>query len=247
MSFATIRRLFAGMLALVLLAGLVLIAPGTRPAAAQTGDIVLAFEGKVRSGPSKNTELAGILTLTPGADGSLTGGLDLGNGTVVPVEGTIGAGNVSVKFTISDTAIVFGIGTPNRQGGFSGPFVGPAAGDQGRWTSAPLTTINLDFSGTVERGANAGVTLAGPLTITANPLDDDKFTGALTVEGIGEFPVTGELNDDNTSIDITFDASVLAPGLTIEGEGELEDGAFEGPFKGPAPNDRGSWTATITQ
>jgi hypothetical protein len=245
MRFLRTHPIFAGLAVLLALALLAPFAPLGGKAAAAEGDIVLAFEGEVDEGPSEGTELAGILTLTPAANGALSGSLDTGAGDPIPVTGTLGGGNVSVAFDLPGDAVIFGIGTPNDKGGFSGAFVGPAAGDEGEWESQPLVSLTLNFSGTVEDGPNEGVTLAGPLAITINPLDDDKFTGALTVDGIGAIPVVGELNDDGDSIDVTFDTGAIAAGTTIEGEGELtSEGGYAGDFKGPGDDDEGTWTAT---
>ncbi|MBC8075453.1 MAG: hypothetical protein H7Y32_05205 [Chloroflexales bacterium] len=245
MRFLRTRPVFAVVAALIALAVAASFAPFGSKASAAPGDIVLAFEGKVSKGPSKGAKLEGILTLTPGANGALSGGLDTGAGDPIPVSGTLGAGNVSVAFDLPGEAIVFGIGTPNTKGGFSGTFVGPATGDQGKWKSEPVVSVTLNFSGTVNEGPNAGVTLAGPLAITVNPLDDDKFTGTLTVAGIGALPVTGELNDNGRTLDITFDTGAIAAGSTIEGEGtRTSAGGYAGDFKGPGAGDEGTWTAT---
>lgn len=80
------------------------------------------------------------------------------------------------------------------------------------------------------------------LTIVGN-----RFTGFLKTTDGANVPVQGRLITDEgqTLIRITFD---LGNGATIVGTGQQSaDGGFDGSFRGPAPRDRGSWTADPAQ
>lgn len=230
--------------AILLIAALIAtFAVATRPAAAQQGSgsapLLFNFEGSVTEGPSKGTELNGELSLTPAADGTVSGALTIGD-TAIPVTGRLAGTNISVTFDLGGGTYIFGIGRIFSDGIARGPFVGPASGDQGRWRAEPITVAAFDFSGTVNQGPSAGTTLAGLLTLK---IADGHFTGDLDINGT-KIPVAGRLTPahDGTRINITFD---LGNGVTIRGTGLSQaDGSFAGPFRGPAAGDRGTWTAT---
>lgn len=234
-----LRRIIQVMLGILAVALLVAAAPAAQTAAATSGDLLYSFEGRVRKGPSKGTELAGKLRLTPGDAGSVSGELTLGDGTQVPVSGRLANGNLSVTFDLGNGVLIFGIGQADEDGVFEGPFIGPAAGDSGKWEASPLTPAKFNFSGTVTRGPSAGTALAGVIDLAIDI--DDEFTGTFTFNGT-TIPVEGELKDDGKRIEITF---FVAEGVRIRGEGRATAaGGFAGPFRGPQPGDRGEWTAT---
>jgi hypothetical protein len=238
-----LRRVIQIIVGALALALLVAAAPSAQPAAAaSSGDLLYSFEGRVRKGPSKGTELAGQLRLTPGEAGSVAGALTLGDGTAIPVSGRLANGNLSVTFDLGNGVLVFGIGQADEDGVFEGPFVGPAAGDSGKWEASPLKQARFNFSGSVTRGPSSGTTLAGVIDLTIDI--DDEFTGTFTFNG-ASVPVEGELDDGGEEIEITF---FVAEGVRIRGEGEATaGGGFAGPFRGPQPGDRGQWTATPTE
>jgi hypothetical protein len=211
-----------------------------RPAAAQETTLLFAFSGTVRNGPSSSTIISGDLSLTPNADGTLTGALDVGD-TSIPVTGRLAGANITVTFDLGGGVFVFGIGRADEFGNFRGPFVGPASGDFGHWVARPITLASYDFSGTVERGPSTGTTLAGDLDLR---IIANRFTGTLTVDESTVIPVEGRISSHEGlfRIKITFD---LGGGVTIVGTGRTNaDGVFAGDFTGPQADDRGKWTAT---
>ena len=234
-----LRRLIQVMLGALALALLFTTVASAKPAKAASGDLLFAFEGEVRKGPSKGTELAGELKLTPNSDGTVTGKLTLGGGSAIDVTGRLSNGNLSVAFDLGGT-YVFGIGQADEDGVFKGPFVGPAAGDSGKWEASPITKANFNFSGAVTRGPSEGTTLAGVLALTID-IDND-FTGTLTLPDGTAIPAKGELNSSGSKIEVVF---YLSDTLRIRGKGDATTGGgFAGPFRGPQPGDRGEWTAT---
>jgi hypothetical protein len=209
------------------------------PRAADSGALTFAFRGRVDAGPAKGTVIAGDLSLTPAADGTVSGALDLPDGTSVPVSGRLAQGNLSVTFDLGGGVYIFGIGQANEDGEFEGPFVGPGEGNRGEWEATPITKASFNFSGTVRRGPSSGTTIAGLLALSID--GDGDFTGTLTV-GDTKIPVKGELDDEGAEIEVRFD---LGDGVMIRGEGDrTEDGGYAGSFKGPQSGDRGDWTAT---
>jgi hypothetical protein len=74
------------------------------------------------------------------------------------------------------------IGTANEELVFWGPFVGPASGDQGRWVAKPITTVQLDFTGTVLEDPTTGGVVAGRLTLDVQPNGCSlKYCSAITI------------------------------------------------------------------
>jgi hypothetical protein len=231
-------RLGTALIAAVLL--LTVASATARPVAAQTSGLVLAFTGTVDRGPSKGTTLAGDLNIAVGPDGRFDGGLVTDTGEI-PVEGRLVAGNLSITFILGQASFIFGIGQVQDNGSVRGSFIGPQAGDGGRWVADPITNLSLDFRGTVERGPSKGTTLAGPLFLK---IAGGRFTGLLKIADGTSVPVTGRLSTDDkqTRIAITF---ALGQDVTIVGNGtQTTDGGFAGRFRGPATGDRGSWKAT---
>lgn len=234
-----LRWLIRGLVG-VLAVALLLTAVPARPAAAASGDLLYFFEGRVRKGVSKGTELAGELKLTPASDGTVAGTLTLGNGTAISVAGRLANGNLSVSFDLGNGVYVFGIGQADEDGVFKGPFIGPAAGDSGRWQASPIAKAAFDFTGTVTRGPSKGTVLAGRLAVTIDI--DQEFTGSLTLGDGTVIPLRGELSDGGARIEVVFQ---VADGVRIVGKGTATaDGGFAGPFRGPQPGDRGEWVAT---
>ncbi|NJN18487.1 MAG: hypothetical protein HC822_20645 [Oscillochloris sp.] len=215
-------------------------AVSVRPVGAQSSELLFAFSGTVKTGPSTGTTLEGDLALTPAADGTVSGELRIGD-TAIPVSGRLSGTQISVSFDLGDGVYIFGIGRLGPSGNFRGPFVGPQDGDQGSWIAKPITEVTYNFSGTVERGPSTGTTLAGPLFLR---IIDNRFTGALTI-GDTEIPVRGRVINENgaTSINIFFN---LGNDVQIFGQGTADaDGNFSGSFRGPDQHDRGTWTATL--
>jgi hypothetical protein len=233
-------RTFARLGAALLVAALIAIAGYAQPAAA-ADPLVYAFSGTVTNGPSKGTKLDGELSLTPGANGGVSGTLTTAAGAI-PVSGTLSGKRISVAFDLGGGVFVFGIGKANSRGEFVGPFTGPTDDDRGTWYALPVSTLVLNFRGEVESGPSDGTVLAGPLTLKV--ATNNTFTGALALGAGTSVPVSGRLIADggSTRIRVTFD---LGDGVTILGTGTAAaDGSFAGPFTGPAKGDRGSWTAT---
>lgn len=230
--------------ALIVAVLLLTVASATaRPVAAQTTGLALAFTGTVDRGPSKGTTLTGDLNIAVAPDGRFDGGLVTDAGEV-PVEGRLVAGNLSITFILGQESFIFGIGQVRDNGSVRGSFIGPQAGDSGRWVANPIQNVELQFSGTVERGPSKGTTLAGPLLLK---IAGGRFTGLLKLADGTNVPVSGRLstNDKKPRVTITFD---LGGGVTIVGTGaQTEDGGFAGHFRGPADGDRGSWTATLSK
>jgi hypothetical protein len=235
-----LRRIIQVMIGALALALLVAAVPAAQPAAAApNSDLLYFFEGRVRKGPSKGTLLAGPLRLTPGEAGSVAGTLTLEDGTAVPVSGRLASGNLNVTFDLGNDVLIFGIGQADEDGVFKGPFIGPAAGDSGKWEASPLKQASFNFSGTVTRGPSTGTTLAGVIDLTIDI--DDEFTGTFTSNGTA-IPVEGELSNEGKKIEITF---LVAEGVRIRGEGKAtSEGGFAGPFRGPQSGDQGDWVAT---
>ena len=228
------RALLAAFVSLALLA-----AAFSSTVAAAEGDLTFAFRGRVNVGPAKGTILKGILKLTPAEDGSVSGSLELPDGTAAPVSGRLAQGNLSVSFDLGNGVYIFGIGYAKPNGEFEGPFFGPGEGNRGEWEAEPITIAAFNFSGTVNSGPSSGTTLAGELKLLIE--SDGDFTGMFMTGG-ATIPVKGELENDGAAIEVTFD---LGNGVKRRGEGErTEDGGYAGPFRGPQPGDRGEWTAT---
>jgi hypothetical protein len=236
-----LRRLILGMMGMLALALLAAAAPAPTPAmAAEGGDLLYYFEGTVRKGPSKGTELAGELKLRPAEDGTVVGALTVANGTEIGVSGRLSNGNLSVAFDLGELGYVFGIGQADQDGEFEGSFIGPGEGDSGKWEATPITKATFDFSGTVTRGPSEGTTISGELALTID--NEGDFTGALTVDEATVIPVRGELDDDGAEIEVVF---LVSDTVRIRGQGDAtEDGGFAGSFRGPQPGDRGEWIAT---
>ncbi|NJM06701.1 hypothetical protein HC891_11725 [Candidatus Gracilibacteria bacterium] len=226
--------------ALIVAAMLLSFTAVARPVGAQDTALLFAFQGTVRNGPSSSTIISGDLSLTPNADGTLTGALDVGDASI-PVTGRLAGANITVTFDLGGGVFVFGIGRADARGNFRGPFVGPASGDFGQWVARPITLASYGFSGTVERGPSTGTTLAGDLDLR---IITNRFTGTLTIDENTVIPVEGRISshEGQFRIKITFD---LGDGVTIVGTGRTDAaGVFTGDFRGPQADDRGKWTAT---
>jgi hypothetical protein len=104
-----------------------------------------AFVGRVDRGNHRGLDLGGTLAVngTSETSGRFDGSLTLDDGTVFVAEGRLGYGNMQVVIHVPGAGVVMGAATPSLKltlaGApftlFSGSFVGPVAGDSGRWSA----------------------------------------------------------------------------------------------------------------
>ena len=115
----------------------------------------VVFAATVNSGPSVGTEMLGVLRFDVAPEGTLTGELIHEDKTTVPVTGSADNNAINLVFTLSETAIIYGVGTSDQPvaectGTFGGPFTGPAAGDAGDWLARAFavdgSTPSYNFS-----------------------------------------------------------------------------------------------------
>jgi hypothetical protein len=112
--------------------------------------------------------------------------------------------------------------------------------------SSSTSTIecNGDFEATVHQGKNAGLSLAGKLSLRINPAG--SLVGALATDDSTSVAITGYAISQ--SINLVFD---LGGGRQIFGVGSLQNdireckGLAGGPFTGPEPGDSGDWGYAI--
>lgn len=228
--------------------------------------VVFDFSGKVEEGPSKDTTLAGKLTLelkpVGGGNyvfmGALTGANDLN----VPAKGVLTrGGRIFIFFELDKANNLLIIGTGKREDGgvFKGPFVGPAAGDRGSWTATPVSgptpmptpqpqKLSYNFSGLVEDGPAKGTKLEGRLNLEIKDKGGYvRLKGELVLSDGRKIEVKGALVGDK-KVFVIFE---LVRDGRIVGEGDIQaDKSIQGPFiLVQRENDRtslsrGSWTAT---
>lgn len=227
--------------------------------------VVFDFSGKVEEGPSKDTVLAGRLTLElkpVGGGHFVFMGALTGANLNVPAKGVLTrGGRIYIFFELDKTNNLLIIGTGKREVGgvFKGPFVGPAAGDRGSWTATPVVgptpmptptpqKLSYNFSGLVEDGPAQGTKLEGRLNLEVRLKEGyGRLEGKLLLANGSEIPVKGALAGDK-KVFVIFD---LGKGGRIVGEGDIQaDKRIQGPFilvqqeNGRTSLSRGSWTAT---
>ncbi|MDW8426857.1 MAG: hypothetical protein RMK51_13080 [Meiothermus sp.] len=226
--------------------------------------VVFDFSGKVEEGPSKDTVLSGRLTLelkpVGGGHFVFMGALS-GTNLNVPAKGVLTrGGRIYIFFEVDKANNLLIIGTGKREAGgvFKGPFIGPAAGDKGRWTATPVSgptpmpaptpqKLAYTFSGLVEDGPAKGTKLEGRLNLEVRQKEGyGRLEGKLVLADGGEIPVKGALAG-NKKVFVIFD---LGRGSRIVGEGDIQaDKSIQGPFvlvqqdSGRTSLSRGSWTA----
>jgi hypothetical protein len=227
-------------------------------------EVVFDFSGTVEEGPSKGTTLAGRLTLElkpVGGGHFVFMGALTGTNLNVPAKGVLTrGGRIYIFFEVDKTNNLLIIGTGKREagGGFSGPFVGPAAGDRGRWTATPVSgptpmptptpqKFAYNFSGLVEDGPAQGTKIEGRLNLEVRLKEGyGRLAGKLVLADGSEISVKGALV--SKKIFVIFD---LGKGKRIVGEGDIQaDQSIQGPFilvqqeNGHTSLSKGSWTAT---
>lgn len=228
--------------------------------------VVFDFSGKVEEGPSKDTTLAGKLTLdlkpVGGGNFVFMGALTGANNLNVPAKGVLTrGGRIFIFFEVDKANNLLIIGTGKREAGgvFKGPFVGPAAGDRGSWTATPVSgptpmptpqpqKLSYNFSGLVEDGPAKGTKLEGRLNLEVRLKEGyGRLEGKLVLANSSEIPVKGALLGDK-KVFVIFE---LGQGGRIVGEGDIQaDKSIQGPFilvqreNERTSLSRGSWTAT---
>ncbi len=228
--------------------------------------VVFDFSGKVEEGPSKDTTLAGKLTLelkpVGGGNFVFMGALTGANNLNVPAKGVLTrGGRIFIFFEVDKANNLLIVGTGKREDGgvYKGPFVGPAAGDRGRWTATPVSgptpmptpqpqKLSYNFSGLVEDGPAKGTKLEGRLNLEVRLKEGyGRLEGKLVLADGSEIRAKGALLGDK-KVFVIFE---LGQGGRIVGEGDIQaDKSIQGPFiLVQRENDRtslsrGSWTAT---
>jgi len=228
--------------------------------------VVFDFSGKVEEGPSKDTALAGKLTLdlkpVGGGNFVFMGALTGANNLNVPAKGVLTrGGRIFIFFELDKANNLLIVGTGKREDGgvYKGPFVGPAPGDRGRWTATPVSgptpiptpqpqKLSYKFSGLVEDGPAKGTKLEGRLNLEVRYKEGYvRLKGKLVLADNSEIPVKGALVW-NKKVFVIFE---LGRGGHIVGEGDIQsDNSIRGPFvlvqqENRRTNlSRGSWTAT---
>ena len=106
--------------------------PVTEPKEVST----LAFVGIDTGGHNTGTVYTGTLVLNKK---TLSGTVNLSDGTIVPITVMLNKNDVlNVRFHLSNTIEIMGIGTPSHENtlkGFAGTFTGPVLGDSGKWVA----------------------------------------------------------------------------------------------------------------
>jgi len=228
--------------------------------------VVFDFSGKVEEGPSKDTTLAGKLTLdlkpVGGGNFVFMGAFTGANNLNVPAKGVLTrGGRIFIFFEVDKANNLLIVGTGKREDGgvYKGPFVGPAAGDRGRWTATPVSgptpmptpqpqKLSYNFSGLVEDGPAKGTKLEGRLNLEVRLKEGyGRLEGKLVLANNSEIPVKGALVGDK-KVFVIFE---LGQGGRIVGEGDIQtDKSIQGPFilvqreNERTSLSRGSWTAT---
>jgi len=100
------------------------------------------FAGVIRSGKQRGTVVTGTLALAAARSGWFDGGLTLDNGSVVPADGQITYGNMTLRLYMPHGMLLVGVapkGVSNTTGipqtDYTGTFVGPGTGDHGTWSA----------------------------------------------------------------------------------------------------------------
>lgn len=228
--------------------------------------VVFDFSGQVEEGPSKDTTLAGKLTLdlkpVGGGNFVFMGALTGANNLNVPAKGVLTrGGRIFIFFEVDKANNLLIVGTGKREAGgvFKGPFVGPAAGDRGRWAATPVSgptpmptpqpqKLSYNFSGLVEDGPAKGTKLEGRLNLEVRLKEGyGRLEGKLVLADNSEIPVKGALAGDK-KVFVIFE---LGQGGRIVGEGDIQaDKSIQGPFilvqreNERTSLSRGSWIAT---
>lgn len=111
-------------------------------------------------------------------------------------------------------------------------------------STASATDCTGDFEATVHQGKNAGLSLAGKLSLHIQPAGN--LIGTLATDDSTSVAITGYAVSQ--SINLVFD---LGDGRQIFGVGSLQNdireckGLAGGPFTGPEPGDSGDWGYAI--
>jgi len=106
--------------------------------------------------------------------------------------------------------------------------------------TASTTDCSGDFEATVHSGKNAGLSLAGKLTLHIQP--SGNFIGTLATDDSTSVQVTGYAVSQ--ALNLVFD---LGDGRYLFGVGSAQydmnecKGVAGGPFTGPEPGDSGDW------
>ncbi len=228
--------------------------------------VVFDFSGQVEEGPSKDTILAGKLTLdlkpVGGGNFVFMGALTAANNLNVPARGVLTrGGRIFIFFEVdkANNLLIIGTGKREADGVFKGLFVGPAAGDRGRWTATPVSgptpmptpqpqKLSYNFSGLVEDGPAKGIKLEGRLNLEVRLKEGyGRLEGKLVLADNSEIPVKGALAGDK-KVFVIFE---LGQDGRIVGEGDIQtDKSIQGPFilvqrqNERTSLSRGSWIAT---
>ena len=105
--------------------------PVTEPKEVNT----FAFVGVDTGGHNTGTVYTGTLILNKK---TLSGTVNLSDGTIVPITVMLNKHVLQVRFHLSNTIEITGIGTPSQEAtlkGFAGTFTGPVYGDTGKWVA----------------------------------------------------------------------------------------------------------------
>jgi hypothetical protein len=228
--------------------------------------VVFDFSGKVEEGPSKDTTLAGRLTLelkpVGGGNFVFMGALTGASSLNLPAKGVLTRGGrifIFLEVNRANNLLMVGTGKREMGGVFKGPFMGPAAGDRGSWTATPVSgptpmptpqpqRLSYNFSGLVEDGPAKGRKLEGRLNLEVRIREGyGRLEGSLLLADNSEIPVKGALAGD-TKVFVIFD---LGQGGRLVGEGDVQaDQSIRGPFilvqreNERTGLSRGSWIAT---
>ena len=105
----------------------------------RAADIAGNFSATIYQGPDRGLTLQGLLELTGGQGGRLSGRLTPASGAAVPVSGQLTGTAISLVFYLPGGKQVFGVGAigqdpDSKRWVAGGPLVGPGPGDSGDWS-----------------------------------------------------------------------------------------------------------------
>jgi hypothetical protein len=235
--------------ALLLIPFTVSAAPAAKPHKALTTTAYYAFTALITAGDNKSASLTGSLVLQSNQAGKITGTYRAPDNSKLPVTG-MAKRDGSIDFTIleGNTPFLHGLGKLNAQQQYVGTFRMDHKGkmSSGIWSTMsvmPEKTWTLSFAGSVEKGTDKNVLLAGAIVV-----DMPSLSGSFLEASGTSFPVqvhTKTANNVNKIQVIIGNNSIIAVGIQIDNPSNKKNKGYGGNFNGPAKDDHGIWEGFV--